>query len=87
MTRTEMLSSLVAVCLIFSKGVISASSDLYTCPATGCKGGSLSQQDPVFQSRPFIDGNMIFVGGKISSFEGLSANSTTPIVDASTGER
>ena len=60
-------------------------SDLNVCPAISL--GSLCPSDPIFQSRPYIDGSKVFVGGKIRNFEGKSANATTPILNSISRER
>jgi glyceraldehyde-3-phosphate dehydrogenase (NADP+) len=86
MTFNDRWSSRASSCLlIFYCFTKIAASELYTCPAI--TPANLSPKDPIFQSRPFIDGAKTFVGGKITDFEGQTANATTPIVDSSTGER
>lgn len=71
------------VCLIAMSGIISA--ELYTCPLV--PPASLAPTDPIFKSRPYIDGSKTFIGGEIVDFDGESANATTPIVDSTTGNR
>lgn len=71
------------VSLLELSRVISA--ELYTCPSV--PPASLAPADPIFQSRPFVDGSKTFIGGKIVDFDGESANATTPILDSITGKR
>ena len=60
-------------------------SDSNVCPAISA--GSLCPSDPIFHSRPYIDGSKVFVGGKVRNFDGKSANATTPILNSISRER
>ena len=56
---------LATVCLMAMSGIISA--ELYTCPLV--PPASLAPSDPIFQSRPYIDGSKTFIGGEIVDFD------------------
>ena len=55
------------------------------CPSISS--GSLCPSDPSYQSKPFVDGSKMFIGGKIISFDGVSVSATSPIRDSDTGDR
>ena len=76
-------SVLFGILCIFFLG--QTNSDSNVCPAISA--GSLCPSDPIFQSRPYIDGAKVFVGGKIRNFDGKSANATTPILNSISRER
>ena len=76
-------ASLVTLCVLALSRSISA--EVYTCPAV--PPASLTHSDPIYQSRPYVDGLKTFIGGEIVDFDGESANATTPIVDSVTGKR
>jgi glyceraldehyde-3-phosphate dehydrogenase (NADP+) len=71
------------LCLLTLLGV--TKSEINVCPSISS--GSLCPSDPSYQSKPFVDGSKVFVGGKIINFDGVSVSATSPIRDSDTGER
>jgi glyceraldehyde-3-phosphate dehydrogenase (NADP+) len=73
----------LVLCCILLLRVAVAEANFCPAPTTG----SMCPSDPVFLSKPYIDGSKMFIGGSIIDFTGESANATTPIIDSTTGER
>jgi glyceraldehyde-3-phosphate dehydrogenase (NADP+) len=48
---------------------------------------SVSQDEPIWQTRPFVDGAKVLRGGEVIPFDGPTADVTSPILDSSTGKR
>mmetsp|Transcript_48970 Transcript_48970/g.126277 ORF Transcript_48970/g.126277 Transcript_48970/m.126277 type:complete len:544 (+) Transcript_48970:82-1713(+) len=57
----------------------------FKCPAL--PPASVSSEDAVYKTKPFIDGAFKFIGGERVAWTGEVTQVTSPIIDASTGQR
>lgn len=48
---------------------------------------AVGPSDAQYQTKPFVDGSKIFIGGVVSQYTGALENMTSPIIDSSTGKR
>ena len=50
-------------------------------------GAFVSENDPSFSQKPYIDGSKIFHGGVIYDYDGKSEDVTSPILSEQSGQR
>lgn len=74
----------IMITALFQGLFVGANGD-FTCPMKAP--ASVSPEDQEYASKPFVDGNKIFVNGIISDWTGPAVDVTSPIVDTTTGQR
>jgi hypothetical protein len=65
---------------------LSTAGKAFSCPVKAPVG--VSKDDQEYKSKPYVDGGLSFIGGETIDYESSDCdNSTSPIVDTSTGRR
>ena len=79
------LFALSLICTLqFTFSAVSTTST-YVCSSIEPAG--VNPNNEKYRTRPYVNGDKTFIGGKIEEWFGDTKNSTSPIVDTTTGER
>ena len=85
MPRLLLLPALLALGLLPAGALGEVSSSPWTCPAI--PPAQVSPSDAAWTTKPHVNGNVAFIGGRVVDWAGDSIPVSSPIVDSTTGER